>query len=1051
MKRFKYLTLAALVAFGACDDGGDVVVQPDITGTISGVVTIEGAAASGVTVTLSSGTTATTDASGAYTFAGVDAGAYTVSISGFATDATFSATSKAATIATAGQVVTVNFDGSFVRTSAIIGSVAAGGQGLAGVTVSIGAANTTTDANGQYSFSGLRAGTYTVALSGFDATQYSFANASQNVTVAVGESKVVSFSGLLLSTATVSGSLYLDELGGTNDMGDLTFTAGVEPKLRVANVRIGLERAVGDTIYTVTDANGDYTFADLEAGTYKVVINPTQTAIPGNVAFAAGATPVQLVTVTAGGTAPVHWPFRITTQRVEIGAFLGTDATGPGLPGPRINPLPGVTIDLYPTETTATAGAAAGRIGTATTGADGTVTFRFARTADISPAGAMRDNVVFARYRSVNTTNKSLNGESVIEIKYAPTDSVKVSDDDFDLLNSGIILRYRAHTIRGDTLGGWNAALYRNDTTTATTAIQTGATNASGLGRFVETTGPAALPDTFYIRLSGAQPFANTLGHGWRQAPSAAAAGMSAGRYLRIVHDGTQPDSVMLGTEQVTFTDMHLIAEVHHERDDSTNIPTFTGGDNVENMDRIQVQLYSVAANGTRTSVGTAQPSIDSGSVVFFNVPIGNYELRARSTFNSVVVLNDTAMAITLDGAWRDTTHSPLTGGAGKGTFAFKYNNTQLTGLVRAADGTNVNGARVTIRPSAMNTQPGPQWLDATPDTTITVTGGAWALTGLREGPYEITASVGDSSAVWELVSYTGSGNTSATMATRDLQNNNDDDIANFRAVRLDTRVIGLVINDRDQDLNVIDPDEALAGAVIELYKDNSGAATVSSDSLVATSTTDANGRYSFTGLREGRYIVKWQTGTPSAATDVLRGLAKDTAVVTTAATTTGSGANNTRTVGNHTPNTLPRWNYSTSEGDGGILPNNFTFLFKNTTVSGTVQTGAAAGVQGMTVSLRRCDDSMNAASPPVAVDPDGPDNVAGNADDIRCSTFLGTTQNAVSDASGKFSFTGLIEGVYQVTPQPGTVGGFTTSNPSAMLYLTVGNADVEDATFTVS
>ena len=127
MKRFKYLALAALVAFGACDEGDDGGVAPSVTGTISGVVTVEGTAASGVTVTLSSGSTATTDGSGSYSFAGVPAGAYTVSISGGPSDATFSSTAKPATISSAGQVVTVNFDGQFIRTSGIFGAVRAAG------------------------------------------------------------------------------------------------------------------------------------------------------------------------------------------------------------------------------------------------------------------------------------------------------------------------------------------------------------------------------------------------------------------------------------------------------------------------------------------------------------------------------------------------------------------------------------------------------------------------------------------------------------------------------------------------------------------------------------------------------------------------------------------------------------------------------------------------------------------------------------------------------------------------------------------------------------
>ena len=67
IKRFNYLTLAALVALAACDEGVDPVVAP-VTGTIVGAVTIEAEAAAGVSVTLSSGPTATTDAEGAFQF-----------------------------------------------------------------------------------------------------------------------------------------------------------------------------------------------------------------------------------------------------------------------------------------------------------------------------------------------------------------------------------------------------------------------------------------------------------------------------------------------------------------------------------------------------------------------------------------------------------------------------------------------------------------------------------------------------------------------------------------------------------------------------------------------------------------------------------------------------------------------------------------------------------------------------------------------------------------------------------------------------------------------
>ena len=104
--------------------------------------------------------------------------------------------------------------------------------------------------------------------------------------------------------------------------------------------------------------------------------------------------------------------------------------------------------------------------------------------------------------------------------------------------------------------------------------------------------------------------------------------------------------------------------------------------------------------------------------------------------------------------------------------------------------------------------------------------------------------------------------------------------------------------------------------------------------------------------------------------------------------------------------------------------------------MGGTPVSGGA-GVAGMTVSVRRCNTSAGSTSPPAA----------GGV----CTTYLGTTINVVTDANGDFALTDLVEGVYEVRPQPTTVAGFTISVPATALYITVGNGDVEDATFTIS
>ena len=252
MNRHKLLALAAmlLVPLAACDEG----TPPVPVGMIDGQVSIEGQGVDGVTVTMSTGAATTTANGGRFSFASVDGGTYTLTISNYPADASFTSTSQPATIATDGQTATVNFSGTYIRTASIIGSVTVERTGLSGVTVRIsGTADqaTQTDANGQYTFTSLRAGTYEVEVSDFGA-DVGFSNASQNVTVGVGETEAVSFDGTYVRTAGITGRVAI-EGGGL---------AGVTVSLT------GIE-----TRTTTTDAAGQYAFAELRAGAYTVGIS----------------------------------------------------------------------------------------------------------------------------------------------------------------------------------------------------------------------------------------------------------------------------------------------------------------------------------------------------------------------------------------------------------------------------------------------------------------------------------------------------------------------------------------------------------------------------------------------------------------------------------------------------------------------------------------------------------------------------------------------------------------------------------------------------------
>ena len=277
--RLKLLATATLMAlvFTACDEGTPPPVEPPPpptpVGTISGSVTIEGTAAAGITATLSSGATTTTGAGGNFAFAGVEAGTYTVTISGFPEDATFAQVTQSATIASDGQNVQLNFAGEYIRSSSVVGSVTAadammsGGDGqpetLGGVTVTLDGEHAMgvimeTGMDGGFMFTGLRAGTYTVTISDFP-EDISFETVSVEVDVDVGEVGHADFTGHYIRTSAVEGQVIIDGEG-------------------LQGVLVTLIGGPSDENFTMTtDADGMYRFEDLRPGDYTVSISDFDT------------------------------------------------------------------------------------------------------------------------------------------------------------------------------------------------------------------------------------------------------------------------------------------------------------------------------------------------------------------------------------------------------------------------------------------------------------------------------------------------------------------------------------------------------------------------------------------------------------------------------------------------------------------------------------------------------------------------------------------------------------------------------------------------------
>jgi len=306
--------------------------------SISGTIT--GAGGNGAAVTVTGTATATTTASttGTYTISGLPAGTYTVSPSKVGSFA-YTPTSRSVTITTAN--VTANF--SSVQTFSISGTISGPGGNAATVSLTGAAtATTTADASGVYTFTGLVAGNYTVAVS---KTGYLFTPASQAVTLTAnatvnfssapsfsisgtisgpgGSAATVRLTGAATATTTAdaSGAYIFTGLVAANyqvkaSKTGFLFTPASQAVTLTANATVNFSSAptfsISGTISgpggsaatvrltgaatatTTADASGVYTFAGLAAGNYTVAVSKTGFLF----------TPAsQAVTLTANATA----------------------------------------------------------------------------------------------------------------------------------------------------------------------------------------------------------------------------------------------------------------------------------------------------------------------------------------------------------------------------------------------------------------------------------------------------------------------------------------------------------------------------------------------------------------------------------------------------------------------------------------------------------------------------------------------------------------------------------------------------------------------------
>ncbi len=316
----------------------------------------------------------TTDASGHYSFDGVPAGDYLVvadSPAGFVEtydlDGADAAHSAAVSVSNGDDRQDVDFG--FAQPTGGIGDRVWSDDngngvqdtdetGISGVAIQLIAAdgstvlaNTTTDFNGSYGFSGLTAGTYTVKVGGvpagfvpsYDADGIATANRA-TVALAAGVSLDTVDFGYQPLNAAFSGIVWQDH----NRDGVKNATES-----RLPGVAVRLMDASGTTVLssTSTAADGSYSFAGLAAGAYLAVVDAPAGYSPTFDRDGTG-TPNQSQIALAASVDVTDVDFGYTGG--SLGDRVWNDVNGNGVQDPDEPGIPGATVKLANGTTTTT-------------------------------------------------------------------------------------------------------------------------------------------------------------------------------------------------------------------------------------------------------------------------------------------------------------------------------------------------------------------------------------------------------------------------------------------------------------------------------------------------------------------------------------------------------------------------------------------------------------------------------------------------------------------------------------------------------------------------
>ena len=786
--------------------------------------------------------TTTTDADGNYSFTRLAAGDYTVKVTKAGAiadltqtedpDATKDSTSGTVTL-NAGNPIQENINFGYVKKHAISGTVyldqnrdkAKDGGDIAqsGVTVKLvdasGAvvATTTTDVDGNYSFTGLNDGTYTVQvdktgpLASTEQTEDPSGNGdsrSQAITFTRSDPDVTNVNFGYAEDYTVSGTVYYDkDRSGTLNNGEPGFDG----------VTVNLLNEAGATVATTTTkADGTYSFSKLPAGKYTVKVEPSdllkkleQTEDPDGTKDSASG----VVQVSHDNPSVQNVNFGYATNYTIKGTiYRDADRSETLEDGEKL--YQGVTVDLLDTDGHVVA--------TTTTDAHGAYAFTNLEEGTykvrVRKEGPIADLV---QTEDPDATKDGTSGDITLELNDPIKENVNfgyISDNSI----SGTIYRddNRSNSLNGGEAGYPEQTVQLLDKDGA--VIKTTKTDANGNYSFDN------LPDgTYSVKVVKDGDLTDL-----EQTEDPDATKDSASEPIVLNEDNPTKKNVNFGY----VPDYFIKGTIYR---DGNRSGALDAGEKL--YEGVTVNL--VDADGTVVATTTTDAD---GTYSFDKLPAGTYSVK--------VVQDGPIASLEQTGdpdATKDNASEPITlnnDNPSKTDVNFGYvNNNSLSGTVYRddsrngdQDGTEPGYSGVTV-----------QLLDKDGNvvaTTTTDANGTYSFSKLPDGTYSVKVVKDGELADTEQTEDPDANKDNASEPVTLGEDNPSKDNIDFGYVP-DYSIHGLVYRDGDRNEMHGATEKGYANQTVEL-RDKDG-------KVVATTTTDANGAYSFSKLPAGDYTVK--------------------------------------------------------------------------------------------------------------------------------------------------------------------------------------------------